>query len=328
MTTLNTQLCINNEVTYGTSLLTGSPRFYEYESEDVQPVNGRIESPAMRAGMLVQRADRTEPDLTAGAAGPIVLPVPTKGFGLALSHCMGTSSIGSVIDANQEQTHAMGPLLGDFFTCQINRPFNPAGTNQAFTFAGGKITDFTISCEVGGFVMADLSCDFASQSTSPALASATYASDFRFFPFTGVTATVDSVNLEIRSFSVSVSNALKTDNRYLGVATKKEPVQDGMRTIEWSISCDFSNLTQYNRAVSATRAGMLAPIVISCLGPVAHGGTTLPRLQLSIPAARFDDAATNVGGPEALTLDLSGVGLWDGTNSPLTILYRTSDTAI
>jgi len=27
VTTLNTQLCINNEVTYGTSLLTGSPRF-------------------------------------------------------------------------------------------------------------------------------------------------------------------------------------------------------------------------------------------------------------------------------------------------------------
>ncbi len=328
MTTLNTQLCINTEVTYGTSLLTGSPRFFEYESENVQPVLGRVESPAMRSGMLVARADRTEPDLTGGAAGPIVMPVPTKGFGLALTHMLGTSSIGTVVDGNQEQTHTMGTLLGDFFTCQINRPFNPAGTNQAFTFAGCKVTDWTISCDVGGYVMTDISIDAASQSTATALASASYAADFRFFPFTGVTATVDGGSLEIRSFSVSVSNALKTDNRYLGTATKKEPVQDGMRAIEFSMSCDFSNLTQYNRAVSATRAGMIAPVVITCLGPVAPGGSTLPRLQLSIPAARFDAADVAVSGPEALTLDLSGVGLWDGTNNPLTVLYRTSDSAI
>jgi hypothetical protein len=101
-----------------------------------------------------------------------------------------------------------------------------------------------------------------------------------------------------------------------------------MRTIEWSATADFSDLTQYNRFASATRAGALAAIVATFDGPVAHGGSTLPRLEVTIPAARFDAVDVNVSGPEALKQDISGVGLFDGTNSAVTVTYRTTDSAI
>ncbi len=325
MTTLNTQLGIVDETTYGTPVTV--TRFYEYTSESIQLQTGRVESPALRTGTRVLRSDRFEP-YRMGAAGRLQLDVPTKGFGLMLKHMMGTAAIGSVTDANQTQTFTVGSLLGDFFTLQVTRPFNPAGTVQAFTYHGCKVTDWTLSCDLDGFLMADIGIDAEDEDTSTALATASYPADFRCFSFVGAAATIGGSAIELKNFSISGDNALDTDRRYLRAsALKKEPVENGMRSYEWSATADFSDLTQYNRFASATRAGALAAIVATFDGPVAHGGTTLPRLEITIPAARFDAVDVNVSGPAALMQDMSGVALFDGTNSPVTITYRTTDSA-
>ena len=325
MTTLNTQLGIVDESTYGTPVTV--TRFYEYDSESIQLQMGRTESAALRSGTRVMRSDRFEP-YRIGAAGRVQLAVPTKGFGLFLKHMFGTAAIGSVTDSNYTQTFTVGSLLGDFFTLQLARPFNPAGTVQPFTYHGGKVTDWTLSCDLDGFLTADIGCDFEDEDTSTSLATASYPSDFRCFSFVGAAATIGGSSIELKNFSVSMNNALNTDRRYLRAsALKKEPVEDGMRTVEWSATADFSDLTQYNRFASATRAGALAAIVATFDGPIAHGGTTLPRLEVTIPAARFDAVDVNVSGPQALMQDMSGVGLFDGTNSPVTVTYRTTDAA-
>jgi hypothetical protein len=326
VTTMNSQLGIVNEVTYGTPLTV--TRFFEYDSESVALQTGRVESPSLRSGTRVLRSDRFEP-YRMGAAGNVVMPVPTKGFGIWLTHMLGGSSIGSVTDGNQTQTHVVGPLLGDFFTMQIGKPFNPSGTVQPFTYHGCKVTGWTLSCDLDGFLTADIAIDAEDEDTSTALATASYPADFRCFSFTGAALTIASTSIEVRNFSVSGDNALDTNRRYLrNSALKKEPVENGMRTYEWSCTADFSDLTQYNRFSSATRAGAVAAIVATFDGPVAHAGTTLPRLEITIPVARFDDVSQNISGPEALTQDISGVALFDGTNSPVSITYRTSDTAI
>lgn len=325
MTTLNTQLGIVDESTYGTPVTVS--RFYEYTSESIQLQTGRTESRGLRTGTRVMRSDRFEP-YRIGAAGRVQLEVPTKGFGLMLKHMFGTAAIGSVTDSNYTQTFTIGSLLGDFFTLQVARPFNPAGTVQPFTYHGGKVTDWTLSCDLDGFLTADIGLDFEDEDTSTSLATASYASDWRCFSFVGASATIGGSAIELKNFSVSMNNALNTDRRYLRAsALKKEPVEDGMRSVEWSATADFSDLTQYNRFASATRAGALAAIVATFDGPVAHGGTTLPRLEVTIPAARFDAVDVNVSGPEALMQDMSGVGLFDGTNSAVQVTYRTTDAA-
>lgn len=325
MTTLNTQLGIVDEVTYGTPVTV--TRFVEYTSESMQLQMGRVESPALRTGTRVLRSDRFEP-YRIGAAGRVQFDVPTKGFGLWLKHMLGTAAIATVVDANQTQTFTVGSLLGDMFTMQIGKPFNPSGTVQAFTYHGCKVTDWTLSCDLDGFLMADIGIDAEDEDNSTALAVASYPTDFRCFSFVGAAMTIGGSSIEIKNFSLSGDNALDTDRRYLRAsALKKEPVENGMRSYEWSATADFSDLTQYNRFASATRAGALAAIVATFDGPVAHGGTTLPRLEITIPAARFDAVDVSVSGPEALMQDLSGVALFDGTNSPVTITYRTTDAA-
>lgn len=322
MTTMNTQFAIVDEVTYGTPVTV--TRFYEYDSETIKPQQGRVQSQALRAGNRILRADRFEP-FRIGAAGRVRMPVPTKGFGLTLKHMLGSISVGSVSDSNYTQTATPGTLYGKSFTAQLNRPFNPSGTSQPFTYHGGKITGWTLSCDLDGLLVVELDMDFEDEDTSTSLASASYASDFRCFTFAGAELSLGGSAVEVKNISVSMDNALKTDRRYLRSSSlKKEPVENGRRPIEWACTADFADLTHRDRFTSATRAGALAALVATFNGPIAHGGTTLPQLKITLDAARTDDVGgVNVSGPEALEQELTGVGLLDTTG--ISIEYRTTD---
>jgi hypothetical protein len=89
---------------------------------------------------------------------------------------------------------------------------------------------------------------------------------------------------------------------------------------------DFIDLTHYNRFVSATAAGALAQVIGTWTGPVLGGATTYPSLAVTLPTARFDGDTPNVAGPGPLSINLKGRGLYDGTNSPVTLAYVTADT--
>ena len=323
MTTMNTQLGVVDESTYGTPVTV--TRFFEFNGESVKLEQGRVESAGLRSGTRTMRADRFEP-YRIGAAGDVVMDVPTKGFGFFLKHMLGTVATGTVVDGNYTHTGTEGSLLGDVFTMQINRPFNPAGTNQAFTYHGCKITGWELAADTDGVLVATLSVDAEDADTSTPLATASYPTDYRVFSFTGASLTIGGAAVEVKNFSVSCDNALNVERRYLrSTSLKKEPVEDGMRTYEWSCTADFSALTQYDRFRDAARATNLAAIVATFEGPVAHAGTTLPRLTVTIPAARFDAVDFNISGPEALMQEMSGIATFDGTNSPVTLAYRTTD---
>jgi hypothetical protein len=290
------------------------------------PQHGRVESKGIRTGTRTQRSDRFEP-YTMGAKCPVELDVPTKGFGFWLKHMLGAVSTGTVSDANYTHTATEASLLGDFFTMQGNFPLNPAGTAQAITLHGCKVESWELSCDAEGVLVASLDIDAEDYDTSTALASASYPSDYRIFSFAGAAITIGGSNVDVYNFSVSGNNTLDVDRRYLRAnALKKEPVENGFRTYEWGCQVDFDSLTQFDRFRSATRAGALAAIVATFDGPIAHGGTTLPRLTVTIPAARFDaTGGPAITGPEALKLDLSGTATFNGTDSPITIAYRTVD---
>lgn len=325
MTTMNTQLGVVDESTYGTPVTV--TRFFEYNKESIKLEQGRVESAGLRSGMRTLRSDRFEP-YRIGAAGDIELDVPTKGFGYWLKHMLGAISTSAVVDSNYTHTAVEGSLLGDFFTLQLNRPFHPSGTNQPFTYEGCKVSKWELGCDVDGVLVATLSIDAEDENTSTGLAAASYPSDYRIFSFNGAALTIGGSSIDITNFKVSCDNALKTDRRYMRASSlKREPVEDGMRTYEWSCTTDFTDLTQYNRFRDAARVNNLAAIVATFDGPIAHGGATLPRVTVTIPAARFDAADLNIDGPEALMQDLSGVALFDaaGSTSPVTIAYRSTD---
>lgn len=323
MSSLQTQLGMADESTYGT--IVTPTKFFEFNSENVQAVRGRVESAGMRSGSRALRSDRFVPT-DGGAAGPVAFEVLSKGFGIWLKHALGAIATSGPTDSMYTHTATVADLLGKFFTMQINRPFHPSGTNQPFTYSGGKIASFELANAVDGLLMFTPVYDFAAESTATGLASASYPATTQPLSWAGGVVSVGGSNLDVTDFKVTVDNGLKLDRHYLrGNTQKKEPVEAAWRQISWELTCDFVDLTQYNRFVSATAAGALAQIIGTWTGPVLGGVSTYPSLTCTMPACRFDGDTPNVSDPGPLSTKLKGKALFDGTNSPITLAYATAD---
>lgn len=320
------QLGAKDEVTYGTPVTVD--RFFEFNSWNVKPQRGRIESAGLRAGQRVQRADRWVP-LNNGAAGDANFEVLSKGFGFWLKHMLGSVSSSAAVDGKTTHTGSIADLKGDSFTAQVNKPFHPADTDQAFTYEGGKITKWQLANSVNGLLMATLSMDFEDVSTATALATASYpAGTVELFSFVGGTITVGGSQVDMTDFTVACDNMLKVDRQYIrGNSLKKEPTENGFRAVTWSCAADFESLTQYNRYVSDTAAGALATIVATWQAPTLIGVSSKPTIVVTIDEARFDDHTADISGPAALQQQLSGRGMFDGTTSAVTIEYGSADVA-
>jgi hypothetical protein len=324
MGALDQQLMVKKETTWGTPVVVD--KTFEFNSESLTDSYGRTEGDPLRVATYVKRNDRFTPYLE-GVSGSIELDVMTKGFGFWLEHMLGqVATTGPAETVVYSHAGTMADLLGKGFTCQVTRPFHPAGTVQAFTYEGGKVTNWTLSNSVEGNLVAELECDFQQVTTATATATASYPSGMENFTWIGGFVTIGGTQVPLTEFSVSCDNGLNTDRRYInGTADKSEPT-GGRREVTWSASADFDSLAQRTRAAATTRAGALAAIVATWNGPTLLGTTLYPQVSVSIPAARFDEWQAANEGPEGISQALSGVGLYDGTNSAVSVTYKSSDT--
>lgn len=326
MTALDFQLGAADETAYATAVTPA--RFFDtYRNPDgITAEWGRVESEGMRPGQRTARSDRFAV-YPMGASGDLEVEVLTKGFGFWLKHMLGavTTTAGAVGEVNTH-TATMGDLQGKSFTAQVGRPFNPSGTVQPFTYPGGKVTSWKLANSVEELLVCTLSCDFQTEDTATALAVASYPTGAQSLSWAGGVVTVGGTAFDVSEVSVSVNNNMKTDRRYIrGSALKREPIE-GLREVEFSMTAAFDSLTQRNRVASATSAGALAAIVGTWTGPVMEGTSTFPLLRVTIPAGRFDGFSVS-GGPEPLEQELTGKGLWNGTDSPVTLEYLSLDAA-
>lgn len=324
MGAMDHQLGIVNETTYGTPVTV--TEFYEYESENIQETYGRTEGDPLRVGSGFMRNDRFTPYI-GGAAGTIQMTAMTKGFAYWLNHMMGDAVVTTGPAETTVYTHTAseGELLGESFTCQINRPFHPSGTNQAFTYSGGKIAKWTLSNSVEGNLLLDLDCDFQTFATNVALASASYPTGMEPFAWTKGVITIGGSDYDVTEFSLEVDNGLAVDRRQIrGNPLKKEPTSS-RRSASFSISADFDSLTQRNRAAADTRAGALAAVTATWEGPTLLGTTIYPEFSVSLAAARFDEWSGATEGTDAISQELSGVVLYDGSTSPVSVVLKNAD---
>jgi hypothetical protein len=325
MGAMDHQLGVLDEVTYGTPAGAVS-RFFEYESENIAETYGRTEGDPLRVGSGFVRSDRFTP-YPGGAAGTIQMSVLTKGFGFWLKHMMGqVATTGPAETTVYTHTGSEATLYGDSFTCQVNRPFHPSGTNQAFTYSGGKIAKWTLSNSVEGNLLLDLDCDFQKYDTAVALATASYPSGMDPFSWVGGYVTIGGSNYDVTEFSLEVDNGLDVDRRQIRAnALKKEPTA-GRREGSFSLSADFDSLTNRNRAAADTRAGALAAVTGVWRGPTLLGTTIYPEFSVSIAAARFDEWSGATEGTDAITQELGGAVRYDGTTSPVVVTVKNADT--
>lgn len=325
MTGLLSSFSTVDEVTYGTPVTT--TRFWETTNPVVIAADaGRTESTAMRAGTRAPRSTMFTPYLR-GATASVEMPVPTKGWGWWLKHMLGAVSTGGVTDSNYTHTGTLATLTGDFFTAQTQLPFS-SGSLQAFTGEGGKVTQWELSVDVDGHLMFSADLDFETVGTAVGAATPSYPAGALVFGWDQAAITFAAGSVELSNFSVSCTNPLNVDRRFLrGSVLKKEPLEQGVRDIQWSAEAEFTDLTQYNRWVATTPAGTQAAIVATFTGPVAHAGATFPQVVITIPVARFDNAVPTSSGADMIKTTFSGIAMDDGSASPITITYRTNDAA-
>jgi len=324
MASMDFQLGFGDESTYGTPV-TGT-RFFEYESESIEETEGRTEGDPLRVGSGFVRNDRFTPYF-AGGAGNVQLAALTKGFGYFLKHMMGTVvTTGPAETTVYTHTGTEGDLKGKSFTCQVNRPFHPSGTSQAFTYEGGKITEWGLSNSVDGNLLLDLSLDFEQVKDNTALWTPTYPTGMDNFSWAGGVISIGGSAYDVTEFAMTANNGMAVDRRQIrGLTDKKEPTAH-RREGTFSIKADFDSLTQRNRAHATTKAAALAQIVATWTGPTLLGTTIYPTFQVTIPAARFDAWKGATEGTDGIEQELSGVIRYDGTNSPVTVAYKSADT--
>ncbi|NUO35886.1 MAG: hypothetical protein HOQ45_02410 [Nocardioidaceae bacterium] len=323
MGALDHQLMVGDEVTYGTPVTPS--RGFEYESESIGETYGRTEGDPLRVGSSVVRSDRFTPYFS-GANGTVQMAVMTKGFGWWLKHLLGTVATAGPTDTVYTHTGTEGSLFGKSFTLQVNRPFHPSGANQAFTYEGGKVASWSLTNSVNANLIFEATCDFENVSTATPLATASYPASMDNFTWAGGVITIGGASYDVTEFAFNWDNGYNLDRRQIrGNTDKKEPTSS-RREGTFSLSADFDSLAQRNRAASNSRAGALAAITATWTGPVLAGTTTYPALTLTVPAGRFDEWSGATEGTDAISQSLSGVVRYDGTNSPVSISYKTADS--
>lgn len=309
------------EVTYGTPVVV--TRFLEFNNESFKADLAHIESRGIGTGRFLKPSRHKS--YIKGAMGSIEFDVMTKGFGLPLKMALGQDTP-TVVSASSEYLHTIipesGALTGLMFTAQVGRP-DVGGTARAFTYEGGKVTDWEIKAELDGYLKLVLGCDFETVQTGTALATASFATGAEPFDFSEGAVTIGGVTVKVRSFSLKGTNALKTDRRYVG-NTKAQPIANGEFTVTGSLAFELEDLTRYAALVAGTEA---ADLVITFTSPTAiPSGVGAFKIIISLKAFFYTDGMPNIGGPDVIPEVLQFKALDNGTNPVVQILYSTTDT--
>jgi hypothetical protein len=318
------QLGYVDEVTYGTPVTV--TKFAEFNSESLAVETGRVESPGIRASNRMLRSDRRIPYIM-GASGSVEFDAMSKGFGWWLKHMLGAvGTSGPTESTVYTHTGTVGDLTGDFFTLQVGVPQIGGGTITPKTVTSCKIKSWELSCKAGEALKFKADVDGQTLNHSTALATASYFTGMEPLTFIGGVVTIGGTSTDVTDFSVKVDNNLKVDRRYLRTsALKKEPVENGIRSVTADLTLDFDNLTNQNRVLSATAAGAQAAVVLYAQGIGTIGSTLNPRVTITLPVFMFDGDTPTVSGPEVVPQALKGVALWDGTTSGISVAYQTTD---
>lgn len=303
-------------------------RFYDMVSEGMQGQFGRIDSAGLRAGNRVERADKWAINKM-GAGGPMVLEVQAKQFGLILKHLMGSIATTGPTDSAYTHTATIGAMLGKSLIAQVGKVFTQSEVVQPFTYPGVKIIDWTLSCAVDGVLLLTLTLDAYDEQTTVALAAASYPTNSDLLTYAGGAVTIGGAQVDVSVFTLKVVMGYKADRRFIRSNTlQREPAEGPYRDFSLDMTCEFTDLLQYNRFSSLTRAGALAAVTAAFTGPTLIGAATYPSLTVTIPAARIDGQSPVVAGPDLLPLPLTGkcLNTAAGTNDAVTLAYVTADS--
>lgn len=324
------QLGFAKETTYGTAVAPA--KWLEFIKEDIKGKYPRLQADGLQAA-LFDRNDRYAVT-NKGASGSIDFEVLTKGH-QDLIGFMNGAVVTSGPTETVVYTHTATPanLFSHNITVQVGRP-TENDTVKPWTYEGGKVTGYSYANSTDKLLTASIEMDFEleSQPASPAgayiLGTPSFPSGAEVLSWMGATITVGGTTYDVSDFSIKVDNSLNADRWFLHKGqSKREPVQDGKRKVEFSLTVPYIDSVLWQKVSAATASGSYAALVAKWEGPTLAGSTIYPNLTITCPLARFDEGQPNVDGPGMLDQTLTGMCFQDtGNPNAITVAYQTLDT--
>ena len=306
---LAAQIGIGVETTVGSAATP--TRFYEFNDESIAQTIERIESEGLRTGNRVLRSDRYASGQIA-IEGSFSMEMTAGNTAILFKHALGAvATAGSYV-----HTCTMSDPYGLGLTLEVGRPGND-GTVRAFTYAGCKINSLDLSVSVGELLSADFGVIGTTAEAIGSVTAASYGSSLELLHFAGAAITVAGDAFPCKDFSLSVNNGLTGDRFVLGSQVAQQPIASSLAEVTGSLTAEFVDATAYNRVVNATHAAIVATFTDS----------TANSITVTVPVARFDGDTPSVGGPDILDQSLTFKGLYNGTDSPVTIAVANGDSA-
>ena len=306
---LAAQIGIGVESTVGTAATP--TRFYEFNDESIAQTIERIESEGLRTGNRVLRSDRFASGQVA-IEGSFSMDMTAGNTAILFKHALGAvATAGSYV-----HTCTMSDPFGLGLTLEVGRPGND-GTVRAFTYAGCKINTLDLSVSVGELLSAEFGIIGTTAETIGSVTSASYGTGLELLHFAGAAITVAGDAFPCKDFSLSVNNGLTGDRYVLGSQIAQQPIASSLAEVTGSLVAEFVDATAYNRVVNATTAQIVATFTDSASKSIT----------VTVPVARFDGDTPTVGGPDILDQTLNFKGLFNGTDSPVTIAVANGDSA-
>ena len=306
---LAAQIGIGVESTVGTAATP--TRFYEFNDESIAQTIERIDSEGLRTCNRVLRSDRYASGQVA-IEGSFSMDMTADNTAILFKHALGAvATAGSYV-----HTCTMSDPFGLGLTIEVGRPGND-GTVRAFTYAGCAINTLDLSVSVGELLSAEFGVIGTTAESIGTVTAASYGSSLELLHFAGAAITVAGTAYPCKDFSLSVNNGLTGDRFVLGSQVAQQPIASSLAEVTGSLTAEFVDATAYNRVLNATHAAVVATFTDS----------TGDSITVTVPVARFDGDTPSVGGPDILDQTLNFKGLFNGTDSPVTIAVANGDSA-
>ena len=317
-------LGIKKESSFNTAVTVD--RFYEFNSEATKYTKNTVVGQGLRSGGLTPRANRRVVTTFAGE-GDFEVDLATRGLGLLLSLATGSVPSGTLANGAYSYTFVAEDLISDSFTTQVAVP-QYGGTLTYKTLTGCKISSFELSVGAGDIAKGKFSLDsagFTTGSSTSATPAYTNFATTNLFQFAqgAITDNVSTTYANIKDFTLTVDNSLKTDRYNLGSAgAKAEQIINGFRAISGKVTAEFTDTVLLDKFMADTTAGLKLTFTGGTIG------TTTELLSITLPACKFDGDVPMVSGPGVIDVSFGFTVYDDGTNAPFTIIYRTLDSSL
>jgi hypothetical protein len=329
------------ETVYGTYV--APTKWAEFNSEKLSLQKKIISNEGLRGGARMGRVGRRVVT-TREATGSIDLDVSSRGFGVMLTHALGTPTPAATEIATSgvyRQVHTIGEPSRSL-TVQVAKPQSDAVV-KPYTYVGCKIPSFELSCAVDQYLSMKLDVDARDETTGQTLVAPSYVTaDEEMYHFgqleiqiggtvsttDGIASVADAADIVgCKGFSVKHALPLATDRYFAGASSlKAAPLENGMRDITGNVSAEFASQAQLYDVMAADETTALR---IRFDGSVAVGDLSrAAAFEILLSAVKFDSGSPNVDGPDVLDNDVAFKAYDDGVNAPIQILYESVDATV